>query len=524
MGWGNSWSNAPELNGTQFAIVGTVDNTHVSVRPKSTTGSHPAGVAYNFIINRGQTYLLRNTANTPADLTGTEIISDSPIAVFGGHRAANIQGTTFFSDTVVEQQLPVALWTPEYCTAPFMTRLAPGDTIRILGSQNSTNLFQNGLAIGSVNRGEWRDVLTTGGAVITGSKPILTAHFSNSTDADDVDNSDPFQINAQPTNSWLNGYKFSTPVASEFGGNYCNVIARAADIGGVAFVPAPAVIGPIVAINATYSYRRYTLAANTTYAASAAGRPFGLEIYGYDAQDSYGHSGGMGFSDHLPPTFAQCPPDITIFTTNVPGAGERATLPNLGSQFGITDNCCPPQGIIVNQTPPPGTVLPPGNYQVVITATDCAENRITCATMVHVITDPRAAAFPGSFGDPAQEATVWGWEADPDKDGLSNEDEYSTGTDMTKPSSIGDAFSFRRVMRDGRQVLEITFRRRNNDPSLDYILEGGGDSEGWFSGLGHFENISELPDSLAGFNRVTVWSVDSGENDRFFVRLRFKRN
>jgi hypothetical protein len=232
----------------------------------------------------------------------------------------------------------------------------------------------------------------------------------------------------------------------------------------------------------------------------------------------------MGFADRMPPTFTQCPPDITIFTSTVGGAGDKATLPNLASQFGVTDNCCPAQGITISQSPPPGTLLGVGDYVVVITASDCAQNQVTCATTVHVRTDPRATAFPGSFGNPALEATVWGWDADPDGDGLTNDDEYAAGTDMAKPSALGDAFTFRRVMRDGRLVAEISYRRRTNDPSLEYILEGSIDVGGWFGGLGHFEDISQVPDALAGFNRVTVWSVDSGIYDRFFVRLRFRRN
>jgi IgGFc binding protein/Concanavalin A-like lectin/glucanases superfamily/HYR domain len=522
LGWGNSWVGLPDLNGSQFGIVATTDNTHVTITPTFATGAHPAGVPYNFILNTGQTYLLRNRGDSPADLTGTEIKSDAPIAVFGGHRCANVAGTQFFCNTVIEQCLPVPLWNTEYCTAPFLTR-SGGDRVRVLASENGTTISINGvLQAGVLNRGDKRELLLATGAAISSGRRILVAHISRSSDADTVINADPFQLNAQPTSSWLGGYKFCTPPASEFPGNYCHIIARTAEIAGVGIVPAPVVLGAAVAIPGTlYSYRRATLAAATTYVSS--GRTHGLEIYGYDEYDAYGHSGGMGFIDTLPPSF-QCPPDITIFTTPQPGGAELAVLPDLAAQFGITDNCCPPQTIIVDQNPKPGTMLQEGDYTVTVTAIDCSQNRITCIIIVHVRKDPRAAAFPGAYGNPALEATVWGWNANPDHDEFTNSEEYAVGTDMARPSGLGDAFTFKRAMHDGQEVFELSYRKRTDDPSLEYHLEGSDDMVGWLGGLGHFVELSERPDPLPGFNRVTVWSVDSAMQDRFFIRFRPRRN
>jgi hypothetical protein len=329
-------------------------------------------------------------------------------------------------------------------------------------------------------------------------------------------------LNAQPTASWLGGYKFCTPPAAEFGGNYCNIIARNAEIATVTVAPAPTLMGPVIPIGATgFSYRQVTLAAGTTYVSS--GRNHGLECYGWAEYDSYGHSGGMGFNDTQPPTFTQCPPDITIFTTPGP-AGDAAPMPDLAELFGITDNCCPESSLRIVQTPGPGTLLPPGDYQATVQATDCMNNTIVCSVAVHVRKDPRAAAFPGDYGDPAKEATIWGWTANPDGDCLTNEQEYALGTNMAISTHHSVAFSFQVVTRGGVEGVEVSYRVRNDDPSIDYTPEGSGDLNGWFSGLGHWEVTSMAPDSMPGFTRIKEWSVESPGFTHFFVRLNIRRN
>ena len=523
------WENVTayaELNGTQFGIVATADNTHVTIKPKVTTNGHTAGVPYNFILNRGQTYMLRNTVNN-RDLTGSEITSDAPIALFCGHRCANISGFTFFCDTILEQTLPVSLWSDEYVIAPLATR-ASSERVRVVAAVNNTIISVNGAAQAILHKGDKADYnipAGTGARITSVRQPFLATHLSRSSDADGVVNADPFQLNCQPVSSWLSGYKLCTPPATEFSAHYANIIALHADIDGVTLNPAPLDTGlPATPIGATaFSWRQVKLAAGTTYTSS--GFTHGLELYGWDEYDSYGHSGGMIFGDTQPPVFPQCPPDITLFTTFVQGAGERATMPNLATQFGVYDECCPDQSLTIAQTPnPPGALLPVGDYPTVVQVTDCNGNSIVCTTIVHVRTDPRAAAFPTAFGNPALENTIWGWTANPDGDCHNNEQEYALGTNMAVAGHNGSAFSFSLVTHLGQEGIEVSYRTRNADPSIDYTPEGSGDLVGWFSGLGHFEQTSATPDSLPGFTRIRAFSHDSTDFSRFFLRMNIRRN
>lgn len=518
--WQNSWNGLPDLNGTQFGIVAIADNTHVTIRPKVTTGTRAAGVAYNFVLNAGQTYMLRNLNNSPADLTGSEIISDSPVAVFGGHRCANVSGSLFFCDTVLEQTLPVSLWNTQYVIAPLAGRTA-SELVRVVAAENATTILINGVVQApALNKGDVKDYTVAGGALVSSSKKFLASHISRSSDADGVTNADPFILNAQPVASWLSGYRFCTPPATQFSAFHVNVVGRSAEIAGVVIGPAAAAAGPVVAIGATgFSYRQLTLTAGTTYTTS--GPTHGLEIYGWGEYDSYGHSGGMAFGDTQPPTLLQCPPDITIFTSTVPGAGEVASVPDVRTLLGVIDNCCPERTVLVAQSPLPGSLLPAGDYQLIITATDCNKNSVTCVIQLHVRTDPRQQAFSVQFGNPSTEATIWGWDADPDGDQLTNEQEYMLGTSMAVASQLCEAFS---LVPGPNGTFDASLRIRNDDPSIDYSLEGSFDLGGWFGGLGHFDEVSNTPDTLAGYSRIQMRLVEAEGGRRMFIRLKLRRN
>ena len=68
---------------SQFAVVGTVANTTVTITPSTNAGLAGSMWTNSFILNQGNTYQI-NSSNIEGDVTGTWIASDKPIAVFGG--------------------------------------------------------------------------------------------------------------------------------------------------------------------------------------------------------------------------------------------------------------------------------------------------------------------------------------------------------------------------------------------------------------------------------------------------------
>jgi hypothetical protein len=224
------YKNTNVINASQFGIVATQDNTAVTITPTVTTGSRIAGVPYLITLNQGQTYQLRNTNSAPADLTGSIIQSDKPIAVFGGHQCANIPSGSVACDHIVEQLTPTSTWGQAFLTVPLATRVR-GDTFRILASQNGTEVRINGSLVVTLNRGQFYEQIIVGQSEITTTNPVLVAQYSNSSSFDGV-TSDPFQTLIPPKEQFLAGYTVTTP-ASGFPTNFINIVAPNAIVGTI---------------------------------------------------------------------------------------------------------------------------------------------------------------------------------------------------------------------------------------------------------------------------------------------------
>ena len=139
---------------TEFVIVATEDNTNITFVGRDTSaGSFPATIpdTLRFILNRGQTYRCTRSMNYSigdfVGVTGSEVISDKPIAVFAsGH--PSVCGN---EDDVSEQTPPYKLWGKRYITAqsiprgiPICTSGSSADYIEILAGPNPTTVTVQG--------------------------------------------------------------------------------------------------------------------------------------------------------------------------------------------------------------------------------------------------------------------------------------------------------------------------------------------------------------------------------------------
>ncbi len=71
--------------GSGFTIVATDDNTTVTIDLVVSYGRRTAGVPYQFVLQRGQTYQFRTDFPVYGEETGSTITADKPIAVIGGN-------------------------------------------------------------------------------------------------------------------------------------------------------------------------------------------------------------------------------------------------------------------------------------------------------------------------------------------------------------------------------------------------------------------------------------------------------
>jgi hypothetical protein len=284
----------------EFAIVATVDTTTVTITPSATAGSRPAGVPFDINLNQGQTYQLRGSA----DLSGSLVTSDKPIAVFGGTACANIPPGIAFCDHVVEQLPPTETWGKSFVTIPLATR-DNGDTFRFLASTNGTTISVNGTVVTPVplNRGQFHERIINSSAVITSDQPILVAQYSNSCQFDSPcgpADGDPFMMLIPPFEQFLGQYTVSTPdeagdTTPQFPANFVNVVAPSAAVGAITLDGTAIPPASFTAIGSSgFSGAQVPLSQGSHSLSGPL--PFGAFIYGFGSFDSYGYPGGLSLA------------------------------------------------------------------------------------------------------------------------------------------------------------------------------------------------------------------------------------
>lgn len=267
---------------SQYAVVASEDNTNVTIIA-------PDGTSSNIVLNRGQAY--QNGISTAgADVSGTVITADKPVSVFGSNRCANVPPDFGTCDILLEQLPPTASWGQQFATVSLATRTL-GDTFRFLAAVDGTEVRVNGEVVANLNRAEFHEQLIDGNAFITATQPILVAQYSNGSDFDDVDNTDPFMMLIPPVEQFFSVYTVSTP-ATGFVQNFINIVAP------------NSAVGNIVLDGSTISASAFTPIGDTGFSAAQVevglgthnlfgSEPFGVFSYGYNVDDSYGYAGGQ---------------------------------------------------------------------------------------------------------------------------------------------------------------------------------------------------------------------------------------
>lgn len=383
LGYTNVQDTVTGLNGSQFAMVAGEAATLVTITPSVTTGSHAGGVPYNIALQQGEAYQLRNT-NAGADLSGTIITANKPIAVFGGHPCANIQSsTTFFCNTLVEQLLPVTLWGTEFATVPLASR--DSYTVRVVAAQNNTLVKTNGIPAVTLNRGQWFERVVAGPALVTANNPVFVAQYSPSSDWDDNVNADPFMVTVPPVTLFGTTHMFCVP-ANGFPSNFVNVVVNGTSLANLANVLLDgfAISNPSVVLNTYPNIGGGNMSGMQVKVTPGVHRlssssPFTAMAYGYDKYNAYAHPVGMGPGCPTQCLSISCPGNIVI--TNC-----LAVVPDITGRVSVSNKCVPASTLTIIQAPAANTPVAPGTVTVTITvtATDPAGHSATCQTTVAV--------------------------------------------------------------------------------------------------------------------------------------------
>jgi hypothetical protein len=291
LGWKNNYNSSIGWD-SQMTIVSTKDNTTVTITPSFSEGIRTAGVPYNVVLQEGEVYQIR-ASGLNNDVSGTIISADHEIAVFGGHRCGNVPDQSGFCDYIVEQLPPINTWGQEFVALPLATRT--GATYRLLASEDSTQVWENGFAVANLNAGELYEVTLNGNVVFKANKPVLVAQYAHGGDWDGADG-DPFMMLIPPYEQYLGSYTVATPTSSVINQHFLNIVAPNSATGTVELddtLIAASEFFPIGSSGFSGVTRKVGVGSHVISSSSA----IGIHSYGFGSADSYGYPGGSSLAD-----------------------------------------------------------------------------------------------------------------------------------------------------------------------------------------------------------------------------------
>ena len=317
---------------SQFAIVANQNNTTIEIQP--TVPVNGRGNTYRFQVRLnagevffGQAHDVGRIRRAGRDLTGTRIVSDKPIVVYGSHQRSNIPWNDAVGrDHLVEQMLPTDKWGYHAMVTPhFQLRKTVPDAnfIRVIAAEPGTTLTIDSSASQVLQAGRPVELLYTRPMLLTADKPISVAQFQHSTvDVEFISLpndtvGDPFMMLVPPREQFDSNYSFESWDTKDFFHHFVNVVIPTERIGSLRLdngplttldpdtrKPLPPTFIPIP--KTSYSFAQIKLEAGKHNISARV--PFGLYIYGYGPYNSYGNPGGMVFdslfTDHEPPDIA----------------------------------------------------------------------------------------------------------------------------------------------------------------------------------------------------------------------------
>lgn len=399
---------------SQLAIVATENNTQITITP-STAVLNGKTAPFAVSLQQGESYLLQadvSRTNLNADITGTRIVSDKPVAVFSGHQRSllPVSSPTLSSrDFLIEQMPPVQTWGKQYILTPFVIPeiIDPGaqDIFRVLAAYDNTVISINNVAVATLGAGRWYEAPLTAAATLSATKEVLVAQYKRSSQSGQSDRlSDPFMIIVPPRRQFLNSYTIINSQAREnktvvYLRQYITLICPTAFTQTITIDGVPVDATRFAAVpNSCYSYAsiRMTDGVHTV----AAEKEFGIYIYGYGYANSYGYVGGMAFRT-TPEQVAIASGDTTICagdTARLFAAGgvsyvwqgmslscvdcaEPTATPNVSTLYNVTITdelgCAVTKKISVRVNQPPVTIV---SSDTVICAGDSAALSVSGGT------------------------------------------------------------------------------------------------------------------------------------------------
>lgn len=337
-------SNAKPTDNSFFNIIGTEDNTTVSITPSASLKSgQPAGVPFQVNLNKGEVY--QGTSDN--DLTGTKIQSVSTtagickkIAVFSGSNKIGIGcGGDGTSDNLFQQVYPISAWGKNYVTAPLLSR--PFDIYRIVLSDPNTTVNLNGTALTSSQLSAGYYEFTSNSTnVISADKPIQVIQYAitQGCSTNNTDRGDPEMIYLTPIEQGLTQVTLYSTGYFNILQSYINVVIPTSAVPSFTLDGVPYTAFTII-LNTPYSYAQIPVSSGPRPPGSAgaasgthtikASEQFNAIAYGFGSVESYGYAAGTNLQDLTEYVQFQNPQNNNVQTSGCVGVDYKlqVTMP-----------------------------------------------------------------------------------------------------------------------------------------------------------------------------------------------------
>ena len=285
------------ITGATVTLVATQPNTTVQFTPPCalyTLSGDPvppaAGTPASIVFgNAGQTYtLMTNSPN--ASLSGMEITSDKPIAVFHGNQITGVPHNTPSGDFMYEQAWPVNLWGYTYALLPTMGR-SVGDRLRVVADSACNVSLSTGSSYTPIaDHGVVElDLPANQPCILTSDKPVSVGLCLKGSDYN-AEPGDASLLMVPPMERGICHGNFTTIQTQRINTWY---VAIATDSPATMTLDGGSIASQFHAIGTTgYSYARIQVP-NGKHAVSNSDGTFTAWTYGVGNVESYCHSIGM---------------------------------------------------------------------------------------------------------------------------------------------------------------------------------------------------------------------------------------
>ena len=301
---------------SQFMIIGCLNNSNVTIIPSNdiTVPSDPqdsaesvddkivvsAGTSFNFVLHSLQTLFVFKPY---VDLTGTKIISDSPLTIISGHEAARVPAGINDADPIVTQLTPTITWGKTFLLPPHMGR-NNGQSYKVIATNNKTNAIKTcGTNYNAENikfdknNTNWFYTTNNTYCSIISDQPIYVAQIGVSTQYNGSNFGDPSLNTVPPIEQYEHSIQFSS-LFSKGESYYSVVVPNDAYFNTSLLINNVLTNPPWVSIHASngsiygYGYSTSFSGTNTIAHPNPNGKLF-VSIYGWRKYSGYSYVGGM---------------------------------------------------------------------------------------------------------------------------------------------------------------------------------------------------------------------------------------